>query len=79
MTYRPARMRFGAFIAPFHGLGDNPTLAFERDMQLIELLDHWLSRHDRDANPRVHGSGRMRAGVSIFSFEESLSGQAKEV
>ena len=26
LTYRPQRMRFGAFIAPFHKLGDNPTL-----------------------------------------------------
>ena len=44
-------MRFGAFIAPFHGLGDNPTLALERDMQLIEHLEQldfdeaWVGEH----------------------------------
>lgn len=32
-------MKFGIFMAPFHHVGENPTLAFERDMQLIEWLD----------------------------------------
>ena len=32
-------MKFGTFIAPFHRVGENPTLALERDMQLIEWLD----------------------------------------
>jgi limonene 1,2-monooxygenase len=32
-------MKFGVFMAPFHPVGENPTLAFERDMQLIEWLD----------------------------------------
>ncbi len=26
-------------MAPFHKVGENPALAFERDLQLIELLD----------------------------------------
>src|ERR1700761_6502558 len=51
MTYRPARMRFGAFIAPFHPVEENPTLALERDMQLVQLLDTldydeaWMGEH----------------------------------
>ena len=32
-------MKFGIFMAPFHRVGENPTLCFERDMQLIEWLD----------------------------------------
>ena len=32
-------MKFGIFMAPFHRLGENPTLALERDLQLIECLD----------------------------------------
>ena len=32
-------MKFGIFMAPFHRVGENPALAFERDMQLIESLD----------------------------------------
>src|SRR2546427_11285471 len=34
-------MRFGIFLAPFHRLGENPQLALNRDMELIEWLD-WL-------------------------------------
>ena len=34
-------MKFGIFLAPFHSLGENPTLAMARDMELIEWLD-WL-------------------------------------
>ena len=46
-----ARMRFGIFLAPFHRVGDNPTLAIERDMKLIEWLDElgydeaWIGEH----------------------------------
>ncbi|MGH7933851.1 MAG: LLM class flavin-dependent oxidoreductase [Candidatus Binataceae bacterium] len=32
-------MQFGIFMAPFHRVGENPTLCFERDLQLIEWLD----------------------------------------
>jgi limonene 1,2-monooxygenase len=51
MAYRPKRMKFGLFIAPFHRVGENPTLALKRDMQLIELLDAlgydeaWIGEH----------------------------------
>jgi limonene 1,2-monooxygenase len=45
------RMKFGLFLAPFHRLGENPTLALERDFELIELLDKlgfdevWVGEH----------------------------------
>jgi limonene 1,2-monooxygenase len=45
------RLRFGIFLAPFHPVGQNPTLAFERDMQLLEHLDAlgfdeaWIGEH----------------------------------
>jgi hypothetical protein len=48
------------------------ALTAQHAQELIELLDGWLARHDRDANPAVRGSGRMRAGVGVFSFEETL-------
>jgi len=44
-------MRFGTFLAPFHGTDENPTLALERDFQLIEHLDGlgfdeaWIGEH----------------------------------
>ncbi len=45
------RLRFGAFIAPFHPLDENPTLAIERDLELVEFLDRlgyeeaWIGEH----------------------------------
>ena len=40
--------------------------------ELIERMDAWLSRHDRDVNPLIHGAGRVRAGLGIYYFEEDL-------
>src|SRR5688572_28526021 len=40
MTFVPQRMSFGVFMAPFHRVGENPTLAMERDLDLIEYLDN---------------------------------------
>jgi limonene 1,2-monooxygenase len=42
---------FGIFLAPFHRLGDNPTLAMRRDMELVEWIDElgydeaWIGEH----------------------------------
>ncbi len=47
----PPRMRFGAFIAPFHPVNENPGLCIERDLQLVELMDQlgydeaWIGEH----------------------------------
>src|SRR5579884_598794 len=44
-------LRFGIFMAPFHPVGQNPTLALERDMELIVRLDElgydeaWVGEH----------------------------------
>jgi limonene 1,2-monooxygenase len=46
-----AKLRFGAFIAPFHPLDENPTLAIQRDLELVEWLDRlgydeaWIGEH----------------------------------
>jgi len=34
-------LKFGVFLAPFHRLGENPTLAIDRDVELLQWLD-WL-------------------------------------
>ncbi len=41
MSSQTGRMKFGIFLAPFHPVGENPTLALERDFELIEKLDAW--------------------------------------
>ena len=44
-------LQFGIFLAPFHPVGQNPTLALERDLDLVEHLDSlgfdeaWIGEH----------------------------------
>jgi limonene 1,2-monooxygenase len=48
---RPERLQFGAFLAPFHKAGENPTLALRRDLDLVSWLDElgydevWAGEH----------------------------------
>lgn len=45
------KLKFGAFIAPFHALDENPTLAIERDLELVQWMDKlgydeaWIGEH----------------------------------
>jgi limonene 1,2-monooxygenase len=47
----PDRLGFGLFLAPFHRVGENPTWALHRDLELIEALDRlcfdeaWIGEH----------------------------------
>ena len=65
-------MKFGIFLAPFHRVGENPTLALDRDMELIEWLDHlgydeaWIGEHHSAGWELIavagdHDRGRRRA------------------
>jgi limonene 1,2-monooxygenase len=44
-------MKFGIFMAPFHPLGEDPTLAIDRDLELLQWLDYlgfdeaWIGEH----------------------------------
>jgi limonene 1,2-monooxygenase len=48
---RPNRLRAGIFLAPFHPVDEDPTLALRRDIELIEHLDRigfdeaWIGEH----------------------------------
>jgi limonene 1,2-monooxygenase len=45
------RLRHGVFMAPFHKMNENPTLLFQQDLRLMELLDElgfheaWIGEH----------------------------------
>src|SRR5207245_5701818 len=47
----PERLKFGIFMAPFHRINENPTLALERDLELVEWMDTlgfdeaWVGEH----------------------------------
>ena len=44
-------IKTGVFLAPFHALNENPTLAIERDLELVQHLDRlnyheaWIGEH----------------------------------
>ena len=47
----PEKLKFGIFMAPFHRINENPTLALERDLELIQWMDTlgfdeaWVGEH----------------------------------
>ena len=47
----PDRLRFGIFLGPFHRVGENPTLAIDRDLELVQWIDYlgydevWIGEH----------------------------------
>ena len=47
----PKRMKFGSFLGPFHRVGENPTLAMDRDLELVDWMDNlgfdevWVGEH----------------------------------
>ncbi|MEM7250246.1 MAG: LLM class flavin-dependent oxidoreductase [Pseudomonadota bacterium] len=51
MDDRDARLGFGIFLAPFHAVDEHPTLAMERDLELVRHLDAlayneaWIGEH----------------------------------
>ena len=48
---RKNKLRLGLFVAPFHGLDENPTLCFERDLEFARFADElgvgelWYGEH----------------------------------
>jgi hypothetical protein len=48
-------------------------LTVRKAQALLENMDRWLARHDRDTNPAVAGTDRRRAGIGIYYFEEPFS------
>src|SRR5690242_6451309 len=60
-----ARLKFGAFLAPHHPIGEHPMLQFRRDLAFVEQLDElgydefWCGEH--------HSSGwEMIASPEMF-------------
>jgi hypothetical protein len=63
---------------PAEVLADLRSLSSNECQLLLEKLDRWLAAHDRDTNPKIQGSGRKRAGVGIYYFEDDAeSGESK--
>ncbi len=46
------------------------ALSAKQSQQLLEQLDAWLAKRDRDVSPTTKGTGRVRAGIGVYYFEE---------
>jgi hypothetical protein len=62
---------------PVEALPELKRIAAHRAQGLLESLDGWMSERDRDVNPGIPGTGKLRAGVGIYFFQECL-GEGEE-
>ncbi len=53
-------------------------LGSAKSQALREEFDRWLAQHDRDNDPQAAGTGRLRAGIGIYYFEEEMAHAPKE-
>src|ERR1700719_189901 len=66
----PQRLRFGAFIAPFHPIEENPTLAIQRDLELVEWMEQlgfdegWIGEHHSAAYQLIASPEVVLAALS---------------
>jgi hypothetical protein len=58
---------------PLEALPELKKKAADRAQALLESMDRWISARDRDVNPRVPGTGRKRAGIGIYYFQENYT------
>ncbi|MGD8591075.1 MAG: DUF6502 family protein [Chromatiales bacterium] len=55
---------------PVEALTEFRELSAEKAQALLIELDRFLSKYDRDLNPKVKGTGRKEAGLGIYYFEQ---------
>jgi len=56
---------------PLEVLPELKKKAADRGQAFLESMDRWMSARDRDVNPDVPGTGRSRAGIGIYYFQEN--------
>ena len=70
--------RFGIFLAPFHAVDENPLQAFDRDMELVCLLDElgyeeaWVGEHHSAGYEIIASPEVFIAGAAIQWLRDGL-------
>ncbi len=72
----PERMKFGIFLGPYHPLNDNPTVAFQRDLELVQWLDALAFD---EAYIGEHHSGGWETISSSEIFIAALADRTKSI
>jgi len=44
----------------------------------LETMNRDMAKHDSDSHPEIEGTGRKRAGISIFYFENDMDSEGQE-
>lgn len=57
---------------PVEAMPQIRQLSAEKAQALLEELNRLMSQQDRDSHPAVEGTGRKRAGIGIYYFEEDV-------
>ncbi len=63
---------------PEEAIAEFRALSAAQAQSLLEAMDKWLSQHDRDVSPAQEGTGRVRAGIGIYYFEENLEQRSED-
>lgn len=61
---------------PQEALSEFKMISSREAIALLRRFDQELASKDRDTNPASKGTGRMRAGVGIYYFEEPWNGDS---
>ncbi len=59
---------------PYEILDEFRSMSKQDALKLLQELNTWISKHDRDVNPDSVGTGRYRAGLGVYYFEEEYKG-----
>lgn len=61
---------------PLESLAQVRLRSKEEGEQFLLQVNQWLSQQDKDVNPETQGSGKARAGIGIYYFENILEEDA---
>ena len=63
---------------PEEALDELQALTTKHGQALLEKLDKYMAAHDRDASPKARGTGRKRAGIGVFYFDDDYENAAPD-
>jgi hypothetical protein len=61
---------------PVEAMGELRQLSARHSQEFLEKLNGIMAAHDRDVTPGMPGTGRVKAGVGVYYFEEMM-GEAR--
>ena len=58
---------------PQEALEEFRKIADKKSLELLQELDKYLAKNDRDSNKKMTGTGKFRAGLGVYLIEKDLS------